>query len=45
MIHAFKDNSLDAIMQIWIVNNFPANTFVLSDYCRNNFAMIKSILP
>lgn len=45
MIRAFKNNDLDAIMQLWLEGNLQAHAFVPSKYWRSNFVVVKSILP
>lgn len=45
MIRKFQNPDLDALMDIWLDANISAHSFVSEKYWRNNFALVKSMLP
>lgn len=45
MIRKYVDGDIDAVMQIWLNTNIQAHSFISSDYWKNNFDVVKEILP
>lgn len=45
MIRKFENKDLEIIMEIWLSANIQAHDFISKDYWKNNFDLVKSILP
>ncbi len=45
MIRNFNEKDIDKIMQIWIDTNIRAHKFIKESYWKDNFEIVKSILP
>lgn len=45
MIRKCVDSDIDAVMQIWLNTNIQAHSFISPDYWRNNFDVVKEMLP
>lgn len=45
MIRKFKDEDLEIIMELWLNTNIHAHDFIAEDYWRNNFELVKGMLP
>lgn len=45
MIRKFKENDIDAIMQIWKNENIQAHKFISKEYWENNYNYVKKVLP
>lgn len=45
MIRKFRENDLPSIMQIWFDSNVEAHSFIPAKYWRDNFEMVKDMLP
>lgn len=45
MIREFKIDDLNDVMQIWLNSNIKAHNFINENYWRDNFEMVKSLLP
>lgn len=45
MIRQFKKNDLPAVMQIWLDTNIKAHDFIPKEYWKNNYEIVKEILP
>lgn len=45
MIRIFEFRDLDKIMEIWLDGNISAHPFIDEAYWRQNFDMVKSVLP
>lgn len=45
MIRKFEENDLTDIMNLWLDTNISAHDFIPEDYWKNNFEMVKEILP
>ncbi|OFI45758.1 GNAT family N-acetyltransferase [Floricoccus penangensis] len=45
MIRKFEENDLTDIMKLWLDTNISAHDFIPEDYWKNNFEMVKEILP
>ena len=45
MIRKYVDSDIDAVMQIWLNTNIQAHSFVSPDYWKNNFDVVKEMLP
>lgn len=45
MIRKFKENDLEAVMQIWLDSNLEAHSFIPAKYWLDHFSMVKEILP
>ena len=45
MIRKYSDSDIDAVMQIWLITNIQAHSFMSPDYWKNNFDVVKEMLP
>ena len=45
MIRKCVDSDIDAVMQIWLNTNIQAHSFISPDYWKNNFDVVKEMLP
>ncbi len=45
MIRKYVDSDIDAVMQIWLNTNIQAHSFISPDYWKNNFDVVKEMLP
>ena len=45
MIRKYVDSDIDAVMQIWLNTNIQAHGFISPDYWKNNFDVVKEMLP
>ena len=45
MIRKYVDGDIDAVMQIWLNTNIQAHSFISQDYWKNNFDMVKEMMP
>ncbi len=45
MIRNFKENDIDAVMNIWLETNIAAHDFIESSYWRDNFDDVKKMIP
>ena len=45
MIRKFESRDLDKVMEIWLTTNIQAHNFISEEYWKNNFDMVKSMLP
>lgn len=45
MIRKYVDGDIDAVMQIWLNTNIQAHSFISPDYWKNNFDVVKEMLP
>lgn len=45
MIRAFKNNDLNAVMQIWLDTNIQAHSFIPKKYWMDHFETVKTMLP
>lgn len=45
MVRRFKIEDLNAVMAIWLNTNITAHDFIPSDYWKDNFEIVKDILP
>ena len=45
MIRKYVDGDIDAVMQIWLNTNIQAHGFISPDYWKNNFDVVKEMLP
>lgn len=45
MIRKFKENDIEAIMQIWKKENIEAHKFISKQYWEKNYNYVKEILP
>ncbi len=45
MIRKYVDGDIDAVLQIWLNTNIQAHYFISSDYWKNNFDVVKEMLP
>lgn len=45
MIRKYVDGDIDAVMQIWLNTNIQAHRFISSNYWKNNFDVVKEMLP
>lgn len=45
MIRKYVDGDIDTVMQIWLNTNIQAHCFISSDYWKNNFDVVKEMLP
>lgn len=45
MIRTFRESDLPAVMKIWLDTNIKTHNFISEDYWRNNYDMVKEVLP
>ena len=45
MIRQYAECDIDTLMQIWLDTNIQAHNFISPDYWRNNFDMVRKMLP
>lgn len=45
MIRKFNINDLDKIMEIWLNTNITAHNFIDENYWKNNFLLVKNMMP
>lgn len=45
MIRTFEEKDLDRIMELWLFTNLSAHEFVKSEYWKNNFDAVKTMMP
>lgn len=45
MIRKFKTDELDSVMKIWLETNIKAHYFINESYWRENYKMVKEMLP
>ena len=45
MIRKCDDSDIDAVMQIWLITNIQAHSFISADYWKNKFDVVKEMLP
>lgn len=45
MIRKYVDSDIDAVMQIWLITNIQAHSFISPDYWKSNFDVVKEMLP
>ena len=45
MIRLFEFRDLDRIMEIWLEGNLKAHSFIEEAYWRQNYEMVRSVLP
>lgn len=45
MIRVLQKRDIDCIAEIWLECNRKAHAFIPADYWKQNFDMVKSILP
>ena len=45
MIRKCTDSDIDAVMQIWLITNIQAHSFISPNYWKNNFYVVKEMLP
>ncbi|CUU49844.1 N-acetyltransferase [Clostridium beijerinckii] len=45
MIKDFKLDNLDKVMEIWIDTNIEAHDFIPKEYWKDNFELVKQMLP
>ena len=45
MIRKYADSDIDAVMKIWLITNIQAHSFISPDYWKNNFDVVKEMLP
>lgn len=45
MIRNFRENDLNAVMQIWLDTNIKAHSFIPYNYWTENYNNVKDILP
>lgn len=45
MIKDFKLDNLDKVMEIWLDTNIEAHDFIPKEYWRDNFELVKQMLP
>lgn len=45
MIRKYADSDIDTVMQIWLNTNIHAHSFISLDYWKNNFDVVKEMLP
>ena len=45
MIRDFKKQDLDRVMELWLNTNISAHGFIKSEYWKNNYNIVKSMMP
>lgn len=45
MIRLFEFRDLDRIMKIWLEGNLKAHPFIKEEYWRQNYEIVRSVLP
>ena len=45
MIRLFEFRDLDRIMEIWLEGNLKAHPFIKEEYWRQNYEIVRSVLP
>lgn len=45
MIRKYADSDIDAVMQIWLITNIQAHSFISPDYWKSSFDVVKEMLP
>lgn len=45
MIRRFENKDLDQVMSIWLQANMESHSFIESDYWKNNYEMVREMLP
>ena len=45
MIRKYADSDIDAVMEIWLITNIQAHSFISPDYWKSNFDVVKEMLP
>lgn len=45
MIREFKIKDLERVMEIWLESNIDAHSFIDKKYWKDNYEMVKEILP
>lgn len=45
MIREFKANDTDQVMNLWLSSNIEAHNFISDKYFKDNFNMVRDILP
>lgn len=45
MIRTFREEDLNAVMQLWLNANIQAHDFIPKDYWESHFDMVKDLLP
>ncbi len=45
MIRKFENKDLEIIMELWLNTNIQAHAFIREDYWKNNFDLVKHMLP
>ena len=45
LIRAFTHRDIDRIMELWLVTNIVAHSFIESDYWREHYEQVKAMMP
>ena len=45
MVRLFEFRDLDKIMEIWLAGNLQAHSFIREEFWKQNFELVKSVLP
>lgn len=45
MIRKFRESDIDEVMALWLNANIQAHSFVDSNYWKDNFQMVKELIP